>query len=304
MESLSAKGAEANLAQWVRHANQELHTKELVVTAGTNTTQTGADISIDSAKVHGIQNTPVSVGRIDCLPAVTVPKNSSPTLDAPAVLQNRPNLIAPPSDCSLAPKVGVAAEQMRGLSQRPSIANFIESSNLDDLAGVVGLTPRFIQRRSAPAGHQVVSDEVDAEMYEKAECDILNFEDLPPWLKSEKDEIKDEPWTRLNELSTFDMCGFGQFSASLAVGVYNKERKSTLRRQCLTERAMLWDQGVRVPIGTRIAHAAPTSQWGALSSEGIPEETLTVGDFTLWTQDAYGEYRPDSKKTRLEENKH
>ena len=82
----------------------------------------------------------------------------------------------------------------------------------------------------------------------------------------------------------------------MAVGVYNKERKATLQRQGLTERDRLWDQGVRIPVGTRIAHAAATLQWGSLSSEGVHDETLLIGDFTPWSQEAYDKYQPDAKK--------
>ena len=77
---------------------------------------------------------------------------------------------------------------------------------------------------------------------------------LAAWLKAEKDENKDEPWARLNGLATFDLCGFRQFEASLGVGVYNKERRASLLIQGLTERDRLWDSGIRVPIGNRIAY--------------------------------------------------
>ena len=156
---------------------------------------------------------------------------------------------------------------MPGLNQRRAISNITEASNLDDIAGVSGLMPRFIRRSSVPAGRQVVSDEVDAEMYDKADGDILSFKDLSSWLKSEKDENKDEPWARLNELATFAMCGHGQYSASLAVGVYGKETKSTLQRQGLTERDRLRGQGVRVHIETRIAHPSNLRLRQALGSE-------------------------------------
>ena len=51
-----------------------------------------------------------------------------------------------------------------------------------------------------------------------------------------------------------------------------------------------------MPIGARIAHSSSTLQWGSLSSEGVPEETLPIGDFTPSTQDAYGKYQPGPKK--------
>ena len=107
--------------------------------------------------------------------------------------------------------MGVAAEQMPGLWVKHLISNIIESSNLDGPAGVEGLMPRFIRRRSATSGHQVAPDEIDAEMYEKPDGVILSFKDLPSWLKTEKGESKDEPWARLNELATFPCAASGSF---------------------------------------------------------------------------------------------
>ena len=296
LESLSSKGESADLPQRVRRANQEINADGEVVDSGKSATQSNVGQSVDSLVAHGIQNTPLSVDRVECPANVDVSNSAGITPDQNTVSQMKPSLHMRPTEIAHQPQVGVAAEQMPGLEQRPLIANITVASNLDDLDGVEGLMPRFIRRRSAPAGHQVVSDEVDAEMYEKADGDILRFKDLSAWSESEKDENKDDPWTRLNESATFAMCGFVQFSASLAVGVYSKERKSTLLRQGLTERDMLRDQGARAPIGTRISHAAAALQWGSLSSEGIPGETLLVGDFTPWTQDAYDKYQPDAKK--------
>ena len=115
-------------------------------------------------------------------------------------------------------------------------------------------------------------------------------------MKAEKDESKDEPWTRLNELSTFALCGFGQFEASLGVGVYNKERKASLLRQGLTERDRLWDQGIRAPIGNRIAHGAATMMWGTTTSENIDDNALLVTDFMAWAQEIYEKFQPEGKK--------
>ena len=178
------------------------------------------------------------------------------------------------SDAVLQPKLGIASGQMPGLNRTPLVSNLVEASNLDDLAGVEGLMPKLVRRRSAPSGHQVITEEVDSEMYDKTDGDILNMKELSFRLKTEKDENMGDPWARLGELATFAMCGFSQFPASLAVGVYSKEGKSTLQRQGLTGRDRLWGRGVRVPLGTRMVHAAATLQWGALPAEGILDETL------------------------------
>ena len=61
--------------------------------------------------------------------------------------------------------------------------------------------------------------------------EVSDLKELASMIKAEKEDSKGESWTRLNELSTFPLCGFGQFNATLAIGVYTKERKSTLKRQ-------------------------------------------------------------------------
>ena len=78
--------------------------------------------------------------------------------------------------------------------------------------------------------------------------------------------------------------------------MYNKERKATLQRQGLSERDRLWDLGLRVPIGTRIAHSASTLHWGSLSSEGTSEDALLVSDVIPWSQESYERYQPDPRE--------
>ena len=54
-------------------------------------------------------------------------------------------------------------------------SNIIEDANLDGLAVVEGPMPISIRRMSSPAGHQVVTDEVDSEMCDILGGDTLNF---------------------------------------------------------------------------------------------------------------------------------
>ena len=195
------------------------------------------------------------------------------------------------------PLIGKAAAQM--ISGSVQLRNLIAPSQIDELSGVEGLMPRFIRRMSAPAGHYVATDEVDAEMYDKGEKDILNVKDISTWLKAEKDETKDELWTRLADLARFSLCGFGKFDSSLAIGVYNKDRRTTLLRQGGTERERLWDLGARVPGGNRISNGVASLQRGSLPTENIPDEALLVSDFLPWSLDAYEKFQPVDKKMEL-----
>ena len=153
-----------------------------------------------------------------------------------------------PTPTTVQPIIGVAFAQMIGGPNQLYLHNVRPASNVDELSGVEGLMPKFARRRSAPANHQVVSDEVDAEMYDGSDSGISSMKGLAEWLKEEKDESKDEPLTRLRELSAFALCGFGQFDAPLGIGVYNKERRASLLRQGLTERGRLRGRGVRLPV--------------------------------------------------------
>ena len=74
--------------------------------------------------------------------------------------------------------MGRAEVQMPGQSAHPKIANLRASSNLADLAGVGFLAPKFARRRSAPTNHQVITDEVDAEKYDRADGAKMRLQDL------------------------------------------------------------------------------------------------------------------------------
>ena len=179
--------------------------------------------------------------------------------------------VHPSTDLHRQPVLGQASFQMPGQSTHVNIVNITPSKRLGDLEGLEQLMPQFVRRRSAPASHQVITDEVDAEMFESKSGEISDMRELASLLKAEKEDNKDEPWAMLNELSTFALCGFGQFEAKLGIGVYNKVRRSTLQRQGLTERERdrLWDRGVRVPIGARIAHSSSTLQWDHSRRKGF-----------------------------------
>ena len=92
-----------------------------------------------------------------------------------------------------------------------AIRNVTPPSAIDQLTGAEGVIPKFISRRSAPAAHQVVSDEVDAETFAKIDTESCSMKALSSWIMAEKDEGGGgEPWARLNELSTCPLCGIGQ----------------------------------------------------------------------------------------------
>ena len=104
-------------------------------------------------------------------------------------------------------------------------------TNFGDLAGEEGPVPKFACRRPARAARQVITDDVDAEKYARAEGDVANYKDVAARAESEKFDSKDEPRARLNALATFAVCGFGRFNATLSIGAYNKERKAPHHRQ-------------------------------------------------------------------------
>ena len=250
------------------------------------------------------QSKEVSQTHKEPTPRMSMPRSLSPSefdFETVAAGQRSSPIMTPwitPNLSSCQPIIGCAAKQMVSGPVPLQLKNSRPASNIDELSGVEGLMPKFVRRRSAPASHQVVTDEIDAEMYD-ADPEITSMRGLADFLKAEKEEGKDEPWTRLNELATFALCGFGQFNAVLAVGVYNKERKASLLRQGLTERDRLWDRGIRVPIGNRIAHGAATMCWGSMTSENVDDNTLLVTDFIPVLQEAYEKFQPEGKKNEI-----
>ena len=64
------------------------------------------------------------------------------------------------------------------------------SSNIDELSGVEGSMPKFARRRSPPSTHQVVTDEVDAEMYDKADADVSSIKCLTSWMRERRANVK------------------------------------------------------------------------------------------------------------------
>ena len=297
LDHLAFLSSKADANTWVTDANRALRTGSRNVN--------GKSALNDNAPVV----TAPPVGRIispSASPgpnAASLPGMSGPSLISRPVVNSPPGLnCSIPSDgldpttpvCPVQHAIGNAASQILGLS--PQSHNMIPASAIDELSGVDGPMPRFIRRRSAPVGHCVVSDCVDAEMYDKGEKDITDMKDLSIWLKAGKENTKDEPWTRLTELSCFGLCGFGQFDSTLAIGVYNKDSRTALLRQGATERERMWDLGARAPVGNRIATGVASLNWGTLTNENIPDETLMVSDFLPWTLDAYEKFQPMEKK--------
>ena len=311
LELLAEKSIAADASQWARQANSLLKRDDAVPTS---TKRNGVAVCDGKVLVSGgtkelppVQTfdspssllppqTPIVVMSSPMPPVVSPPINTTLLLDSQSSVASVQPVSQILPQAPLQPIIGQASDQMPSQSSQPKISNVIPPSNLDDFEGVEGLMPKFVRRRSAPAAHQVITDEVDAEMYERGPGDVSDLRELASLIKAEKEDNKDEPWTRLNELATFALCGFGQFNAKLAVGVYNKERKATLQRQGLSERDRLWDLGVRVPVGTRIAHSSSTLHWGALSSDGVSDDALLVSDFAPWSQESYDRYQPDPKK--------
>ena len=93
--------------------------------------------------------------------------------------------------------------------------------------------------------------------------------------KQSNEEDKDEVWSRLNELTTFGLVGFGFFTCKLGIGTNNRERKATALRQSALDRDALWGNGIRVPLGNRICHGSAALTWGCL------QDTNAHGDMVL-----------------------
>ena len=247
LETLAAKSMAADASTWANKSNTLLAESKQTTTGAPSDSQRRR-MSAPSVMNEGSEPLPAispplqemvapqgkEVGMqtmTECIPVVG--KNEGSRVIAhgssPEIVSSRAALpIQPSVNLHHQPVIGQALCQMPGQSSSANIVNITPSKRLDDLEGVEQLMPQFVRRRSAPAAHQVITDEVDAEMYESKPVEISDMRELASLLKAEKDDSKGEPRTRLNELSTFALCGFGQFDAKLAIGVYNKERDDLL----------------------------------------------------------------------------
>ena len=118
-----------------------------------------------------------------------------------------------------------------------------------------------------------------------------------PWLRnSPNEDDKEDVWSRLTELATFALVGFGFFSCKIGTGAYNRERKSTVLRQTTEDRDSSWDVGVRAPFGNRLAHASAALTCGGLSDTAVSEDTVMLSDCYPRSQEIYDVFAPNGKK--------
>ena len=76
------------------------------------------------------------------------------------------------------PLIGGSAFQIRP-DDTNLFANVAPPSNLDQMSGLVGRMPRIIRRRSAPAAHQLATDEVGDEAIDAADPELrVRYADL------------------------------------------------------------------------------------------------------------------------------
>ena len=157
------------------------------------------------------------------------------------------------------------------ISQRSSSLTHVAPSTAPPQGALANFYPDFLRKRVTPARHSVVADQVDKELLLTATEPVVGgrefsglSEEIREFIKTTKEGNtgKDETWTRLTEMTGFSLGGFGFFQTRLGMGTYNRERKATILRQFATDKDALWDSGLRVPIGNRIAHAAAALTWG------------------------------------------
>ena len=92
------------------------------------------------------------------------------------------------------------------------------------------------------------------------------------------------------------MWGFGFFSTKLGMGTYNKERQAAILRSFSTDKDALWGDGLRVPIGNRLARAAAALTWGTITPDKPAEDTVLLSDCVPHSAESYDAFAPDAKK--------
>lgn len=247
------------------------------------------------ARRHSVYDPVRQVNKIESsIPVVSPP---------PTIVQG---FVAPTIDSvglSLAPSLLVGPSTGRSTS-----LTHITQAVAPSQSGMSAFYQDFLRRRMTPARHEVVADEVDKELLTESlvpgtqglrgisDSSGLSAE-IRDFLKHKtENEDKEETWTRLTELAAFSLGGFGFFQTRLGSGAYNRERKATVLRQFATEKDALWGAGVRVPVGSRVAHAASALTWGALNTDKPADDYGTLGDCIPFTAEAYDSFAVDGKK--------
>ena len=107
---------------------------------------------------------------------------------------------------------------------------------------------------------------------------------------------KEEVRSRLNELATCALAGFGFPTCRIGDGAYNRERMSTILRQSATDRDALWDSGTRVPTGNRFSHASAALTWGCLGDANVSDAAILLSDCHPKSPEWYDAFTPNGKK--------
>ena len=143
----------------------------------------------------------------------------------------------------------------------------------------------------------MVTEEVDRELLLSDDKDAKEPALVAALVKKqETEDDKDEVWSRLDELTTFGLVGFGFFSCKLWIGTYIRERKATISRQSPIGRDALWGSGSLAPLGNRFSHASAALTWGCLQDTNVPDETILLSDRHPRPQETYDTFSPSGKK--------
>ena len=166
------------------------------------------------------------------------------------------------------------------------------------------LYPGFLRRRFVPPLHQVATEEVDRELLLQKDTDSKDVSLVAALIKknNEEKEEKEDIWSRLNELATFALVGFGFFTVQIGAGTYNRERKNTTLRQSTTDRDALWDMGIRVPLGHRFSHDGAALTCGTLHATNVAEDVILLSDCYPKSQEVYDTFAHNGKNMRLGSN--
>ena len=72
--------------------------------------------------------------------------------------------------------------------------------------------------------------------------------------------------------------------------------KASILRQGITDKGRFWGDGLRAPIGNRVAYAGAALAWGTILGGAQCEDTLLLQYCGPYTMDAYEASAPDAKK--------
>ena len=111
------------------------------------------------------------------------------------------------------------------------------------------------------------------------------------------DSPEDTKTSRLAELTVFALSGFGTSPTHLGTEVYGSELESTIKRQSLSSKPAIRNDGTRTPSAEQISKGDDVVTWGCAGTSSSGDNMILLGGFPQWSGDNFSiDYRTGDAK--------